>query len=108
MAILTGNVKSARIVEGQYKTGKRQGEEWEFLALEITDVVTGSLWSCQLASEDGSYINVKKDGLVGHKVRCKIVSQSAGQRELPDGKQVMQIRSQVRKLEDLGEADMNE
>ena len=101
-------MKSARVVEGQYKTGKRQGEEWEFLALEITDVVTGFLWSCQLASEDGSYVNVAKRELVGHKVRCKVVSQSAGPRELPDGKQVMQIRSQVRKLEDLGEADMNE
>jgi hypothetical protein len=108
MAILTGNVKSARIVEGEYKTGKRQGEEWEFLALEITDTVTGFIWSCQLASEDGSYINVKKEQLVGHKVRCKVASQSAGERELPDGRKIMQIRSQVRKLEDLGEADLNE
>ena len=108
MAILTGNVKSARVVEGQYKTGKRQGEEWEFLALEITDIVTGFIWSCQLASEDGSYINVSKNDLVGHKVRCKVASQSAGERELPDGRKVMQIRSQVRKLEDMGEADMNE
>lgn len=108
MAILTGNVKSARVVEGQYKTGKRQGEEWEFLALEVVDAVTGFIWSCQLASEDGSYITVAKRDLVGHKVRCKVASQSAGPRELPDGKQVMQIRSQVRKLEDLGEADLSE
>ena len=78
------------------------------VALEITDIVTGFIWSCQLASEDGSYVNVAKRELVGHKVRCKVASQSAGPRELPDGKQVMQIRSQVRKLEDLGEADMNE
>lgn len=108
MAILTGNVKSARVVEGQYKTGKRQGEEWEFLALEIIDAGTGFLWSCQLASEDGSYPQATKGSLAGHKVRCKIASQSAGPRDLPDGRQVMQIRSQVRKLEDLGEADANE
>src|ERR1700736_7089833 len=55
MAILTGNVKSSRVVTGEYKTGKRQGEDWEFLALEVIDAVTGFVWSCQLASEDGSY-----------------------------------------------------
>jgi hypothetical protein len=108
MAILTGNVKSARVVEGQYKTGKRQGEEWEFLAFEVIDAVTGFTWSCQLSSEDGSYPQVSRANLVGHKVRCKIASQSAGPRDLPDGKQVIQIRSQVRKLEDLGEAATNE
>ena len=60
MAILTGNVKSVRVVDGKYKTGKRQGDEWEFLALEIIDAGTGFLWSCQLASEDGSYPAVAK------------------------------------------------
>ncbi len=108
MAILTGNVKSARVVEGQYKTGKRQGEEWEFLAFEVIDAVTGFTWSCQLSSEDGSYPQVSRANLVGHKVRCKIVSQSAGARVLPDGREVMQIRSQVRKLEDMGVMDANE
>ena len=108
MAILTGNVKSVRVVTGEYKTGKRQGDEWEFLALEIIDAGTGFIWSCQLASEDGSYKNVAKGDLVGHKVRCKIASQSAGSRVLPDGREVMQIRSQVRKLEDMGEVDASE
>ena len=108
MAILTGNVKSARVVTGEYKTGKRQGEEWEFLALEVIDAVTGFIWSCQLASEDGSYPAIAKVDLTGHKVRCKIASQSAGSRLLPDGREVMQIRSQVRKLEDLGEVSATE
>ena len=108
MAILTGNVKSARVVEGKYKTGKRQGEEWEFLALEVVDAVTGFIWSCQLASEDGSYIDVSRGDLVGHKVRCKVASQSAGERELPDGRKVMQIRSQVRQLQDMGAVDATE
>ena len=108
MAILTGNVKSSRVVTGEYKTGKRQGEDWEFLALEIIDAVTGFTWSCQLASEDGSYPAVTKGDLVGHKVRCKVASQSAGLRTLPDGREVMQIRSQVRKLEDMGEVSATE
>ena len=108
MAILTGNVKTARVVQGEYKSGKRQGEDWEFLSLEIIDSVTGFTWSCQLSSEDGSYPQVSRASLVGHKVRCKIASQSAGPRDLPDGRHVMQIRSQVRKLEDLGEADTSE
>lgn len=108
MAILTGNVKSARVVTGEYKTGKRAGEDWEFLALEVIDAVTGFIWSCQLASEDGSYPAVAKVDLVGHKVRCKVASQSAGSRVLPDGREVMQIRSQVRKLEDMGEVAATE
>jgi hypothetical protein len=108
MAMLTGNVKSVRVVDGTYKTGKRQGEEWEFLALEIIDGGTGAIWSCQLASEDSSYAQASKGDLVGHKVRCKIVSQSAGPRALPDGREVMQIRSQVRKVEDMGVVDANE
>ena len=108
MAILTGNVKSSRVVTGEYKTGKRQGEDWEFLALEVIDAVTGFIWSCQLASEDGSYPAVAKVDLVGHKVRCKVASQSAGSRVLPDGREVMQIRSQVRKLEDMGEVSATE
>ena len=105
MAILTGNVKTARVVQGEYKSGKRQGEDWEFLSLEIIDAVTGFTWSCQLASEDGSYAQVTHGDLTGHKVRCKVTSQTAGLRTLADGREVMQIRSQVRKLEDLGEVD---
>ena len=108
MAILTGNVKYARVMDGEYKTGKRQGEKWEFLSLEIIDAVTGFTWSCQLSSEDGSYPQATRSDLTGHKVRCKIAAQTAGPRTKPDGSQVMQIRSQVRKLEDLGEAATNE
>lgn len=108
MAILTGNVKSARVVEGKYKTGKRQGDEWQFLALEVIDAVTGFTWSCQLASEDASYPAVATVDLVGHKVKCKVASQSAGLRTLPDGREVMQIRSQVRQLQDMGAVAANE
>ena len=80
MAMLTGNVKSARVVTGEYKTGKRQGEDWEFLALEVIDAVTGFIWSCQLASEDGSYPAVAKVDLLCLQPRDKQRSQipSAG------------------------------
>ena len=104
-SLITGNVKTARVVQGEYKSGKRKGEDWEFLSLEIIDGVTGFTWSCQLASEDGSYAQVTRGDLTGHKVRCKVTSQTAGLRTLADGREVMQIRSQVRKLEDLGEVD---
>src|SRR2546423_12075683 len=80
MAILTGNVKTSRVVQGEYKSGKRQGEDWEFLSLEIIDSVTGFTWSCQLASEDGSYPQVSRGDLAGHKVRCKVTSPTARRR----------------------------
>ena len=103
MAILTGTVKYARVMQGEYKSGKRQGEQWEFLSLEIIDAGTGFNWSCQLSAEDGTYPLATRADLTGHKVRCKVTSQTAGPRTKPDGSQVMQIRSQVRKLEDLGD-----
>ena len=90
---------------GRIQVGQAAGEDWEFLSLEIIDGVTGFTWSCQLASEDGSYAQVTRGDLTGHKVRCKVTSQTAGLRTLADGREVMQIRSQVRKLEDLGEVD---
>lgn len=108
MAILTGTVKYARVMDGEYKAGKRQGEHWEFLSMEIIDPVTGYTWSCQLPSEDGTYKDAAKSDLTGHKVRVKVTSQTAGPRTLPDGTQRMQIRSQVRRLEDLGEFDVSE
>src|SRR2546421_11530805 len=105
MAILTGNVKTSRVVQGEYKSGKRQGEDWEFLSLEIIDGVTGFTWSCQLASEDGSYAQVTRGDLAGHKVRCKVTSQTAGVRTDSHGREGRAIRSQVGKLGDLGEVE---
>src|SRR2546429_9997385 len=99
MAILTGNVKTSRVVQGEYKSGKRQGEDWEFLSLEIIDGVTGFTWSCQLASEDGSYPQVSRGDLTGHKVRCKVTSQTAAVRTLagwPAGTQQRLPVSEIR------------
>ena len=102
MAMLTATVKSQRVVSGEYKTGKRQGEEWEFLSLELIDVGSGFIWNCQLPSEDDTYRDATADSLVGHRVKVKVTSQTAGQRDLPDGSKKMQIRSQVTNLRDMG------
>ena len=102
MALLTGKVKSMRVVEGEYKAGKRQGETWEFLSMEIIDVASGMIWSCQLASEDEHYREVSQDNLVNHRVKVTVMGQSASERELQDGRKVMQIRSQITNVRDLG------
>lgn len=100
--ILIGICKYNRTIEGEYKTGKRQGDHWEFLSLEIVDTTTGYVWSCQVPSEDSSYQNVPDNELKGHKVRARITSQTAAPRDLPDGSKRMQIRSQLTAFEDLG------
>ena len=105
MALLTGKVKSMRTIEGKYKSGKRQGEAWEFLALEIIDVASGNVWSCQMPSEDEKYKEVIQDSLVGHRVKVTVMGQSAREREIDDGGQkrkIMQISSQISNVRDLG------
>jgi len=104
MAILSGNVKSMRVVEGAYKTGKRQGVGFEFLALEIVDEHSGAIWSCQMDSQDEQYEQVARgdNSLVKHKVEVVVMGQTAGERELPSGQRVMQIRSQITEVQDKG------
>ena len=46
--------------------------------------------------------------LVEHKVKVTIKSQSAAERSLPDGRKIMQIRSQVTNVRDLGVYDEDE
>ena len=101
-ATLTGIVQGLRSVEGVVQEGKRKGEKWEFVSIDINDTRYGHIWSCQVRSDDEQYSTLSADGLVGHKVKVTIRSQSAGLRELPDGRKVMQIRSQVTNVRDLG------
>jgi len=101
-ATLTGIVQGLRLVEGTVSEGKRKGEKWEFLSMEINDTRYGHIWSCQVRSDDEQYSTLSADGLVGHKVKVTIRSQSAGPRDLADGRKVMQIRSQVTNVRDLG------
>jgi hypothetical protein len=105
---IRGRVKYNRTVQGVYDSGKRKGEHWEFLSLDVLDVATGFSWSCQLPSRDPGYKEIPDDALVGHEVKARITSQTAAKRELPDGSTRMQIRSQITRLEDLGVPDDEE
>ncbi len=100
---LIGKVNYNRVMTGTYSTGKRQGQTWEFLSLDILDTATGFVWSCQFDASEPRYEEHPDGSLKGHKVRAKISSQSAGPRQLPDGTTKTQIRSRLVALEDLGE-----
>jgi hypothetical protein len=99
---LKGIVKYNRTMQGDYQSGARKGERWEFLSLEVVDPTTGFVWSAQLPSEDHSYTSIEDNALKGHVIKAKITGQSAGERQLPNGQTRMQIRSQLTSLEDLG------
>lgn len=107
MAMLTGKVKSMRVVEGTYEKGKRQGEHWEFLSMEVIDEDSGDIWSCQLAGVDENYETVSQQNLVKHRVRLMVMGQTASERTFPNGEKKMQIRSQVTDVVDLGLARSN-
>ena len=107
-AMLTGIVQGVREVEGTVKDGPRKGESWKFLSIEVSDTRFGHVWSCQLRHDDEQYDQVLGSDLVGHKVKVTIKAQSAGERQLQDGRKVMQIRSQVTNLRDLGTPDDEE
>jgi hypothetical protein len=101
-ATLTGIVQGLRSVEGMVQEGKRKGEKWEFFSMEINDTRYGHIWSCQVRSDDEQYSTLSADALLGHKVKVTIRSQSAGPRDLADGRKIMQIRSQITNIRDLG------
>ena len=100
---LLGKVNYNRVMTGTYDKGKRAGQNWEFLSLDILDTSTGFTWSCQFDATEPRYQEYPDGTLKGHKVRVKISSQSAGSRTMPDGTSRMQIRSRLKHLEDLGE-----
>ncbi len=117
--LLTGLVKGMRPVEGIVEQGKRKGDTWKFISIEITDTMTGTVWSCQLREEDeqfadymvGADLNTNKlakdKDLTNHKVKVRIVAQSAGEREIEDktsGQKriVLQIRTTITNIRDLG------
>jgi len=103
MAVLVGKVKTMRQVQGEYKDGKRKGEAWEFLSLDIIDEDSGLVWSCQLPSGDEGYQKVADgDGLVNHRVQVVVMGQSAGEWEGKDGTKNKQVRSTITDVQDLG------
>ena len=107
-AMLTGIVRSMREVEGITQDGPRKGQSWRFLSVEVSDPRYGHVWSCQLRDDDEQFSDLAKSELVEHKVKVTIKSQSAAERSLPDGRKIMQIRSQVTNVRDLGVYDEDE
>jgi hypothetical protein len=101
-AVLTGIVRSMREVEGVTQDGPRKGQTWRFLSIEISDPRYGHVWSCQLRDDDPHFADLSQSDLVEHKVKAVVKSQSAAERSLPDGRKIMQIRSQVTNVRDLG------
>ena len=101
-ATLSGIVQGLRAVEGTVQEGKRKGEKWQFLSIEINDTRYGHIWSCQVRSDDEQFADLQAADLIHHKVKVTIRSQSAGQRDLPDGRKIMQIRSQITNVRDMG------
>ena len=53
--VLTGLVQGMRPVEGIVEEGKRKGEKWAFLSMEITDTRYGKVYSCQVREDDPQY-----------------------------------------------------
>jgi len=120
---LTGFVNGMRPVGGIVEQGDHKGEEWHFLSIEIVDPRYGNVYSCQLRVEDTQYaefVKIEKGkgdsgkdlhtltkDLTDHKVRVTVKSQAAGEREIKDKatntkRIVLQVRSQVTNLRDLG------
>lgn len=107
-AVLTGIVRSMREVEGITQEGPRKGQAWRFLSIEISDPRYGHVWSCQLRDDDKQFTDLAGSDLVEHQVKVTVKSQSASERSLPDGRKIMQIRSQVTNVRDLGMFDEDE
>jgi hypothetical protein len=121
-AILTGIMTGMRVVGGQMTEGKRRGEQWVMLSMEISD--GRNVWSCQLGEEDKQFVDFVElkgfvendDGkmvpeaelkidLTDHKVKATIKSQTAGEREIGQNgnkRKIMQIRTRVTNVRDLG------
>jgi hypothetical protein len=116
--VLTGIMNGMRPVAGTIESGERAGEEWAFLSMEITDPRHGKVYSCQLRDKDKQYKDFVENGklktdLTDHKVKVTVVSMTAGERTIEDKetkakRKVLQIRTQVTNLKDLGLSDEDE
>lgn len=116
--VLTGILNGMRPVGGVIEDGRRKGEQWRFLSMEIIDPRYGKVYSCQLRDDDpqfSTFVNGKDlvQDLTGHKVKVTIKGMSAGEREIVDkatgeARTVLQIRSQVTNIRDLGVSDEDE
>jgi hypothetical protein len=116
--VLTGIVNGARPVAGTVQSGERQGEEWKFLSMEIVDPRYGKVYSCQLRDKDPQFNELvagdkMKNDLAGHKVKVTVMGITAGEREIEDKntgerKTIIQVRTQITNVRDLGLPDDDE
>lgn len=116
--VLTGIVNGARPVAGTVQGGERQGEEWKFLSMEIVDPRYGKVYSCQLRDKDPQFHELvagdkMKTDLAGHKVKVTVMGITAGEREIEDKntgerKTIIQVRTQITNVRDLGLPDDDE
>lgn len=104
MATLIGKVKGLREVTGVYKDGKRAGEEWSFLSIDIMDEDSDFIWNCQYNDSNTDYQFVSTQDLNNHIVEVTVLGQSASEYTTKKGEKKMQIRSRVSDLKDLGTA----
>lgn len=102
MATLIGKIKSLREVQGVYKDGKRAGEEWSFLSIDILDEDSDLLWNCQYNDTNADYSQIAAQDLHNHIVEVTVLGQSASEYTTKKGEKKMQIRSRIVDLKDLG------
>jgi len=55
MAMLIGRVISMRVVSGEVEEGSPEGEECQFLFMEIVDRCCGKVYFCQVSNKDVCY-----------------------------------------------------
>lgn len=118
--VLTGVVQGMRPVDGVIEDGRRKGEKWQFLSLEIADSLYGRVYSCQMRDNDPQYKEyVAEDGkklrqdLTDHRIKVSVKNITAGEREIEDKESgqkrvILQVRMQITKVRDLGVADDEE
>ena len=104
MATLIGKVKGQREVTGVYKDGKRAGEQWNFLSLDIMDEDSDLIWNCQYNDTNHNYSTLAAQDLNNHMVEVVVLGQTASEYTTKKGEKKMQIRSRIVDLKDLGAA----
>ena len=86
--------------------------------MEIVDPRYGKIYSCQLRDKDPQFNDLvagdkMKTDLAGHKVKVTVMGITAGEREIEDKntrerKMIIQVRTQITNVRDLGLPDDEE
>ena len=88
--LIRGTVEGMRAVTGEYKVGKKAGQKWHFLSMEVKDYSVGDTCSCQIREDHPNYKNyveIKGDDhvllgdkdLTGNEVKLMIKKFSVGE-----------------------------